>query len=209
MWLEGWITLSAVASQMGLFTAELSSDTYLVLGLAEKGMLPKFLAHKSKYGTPTIALLLSCSGVIVMLISFNFINTVEMLNVVYCFSELLEFSALVKLRMTLPDYPRPFKIPLNVRAMTLMLVPSSLFAVGIILAPFVTLDYLVMLFTIICWALSITTYYALEYTRSHNILKFNEMQLVYSSASYERLNNEDPVVCESSSLELESSPDVL
>jgi len=193
VWLEGWITLSAVASQMGLFTAELSGDTYMLLGLAERGMLPKILAEKSRYGTPTLALLLSCSGITFMLMTSNFESTVEMLNAVYCFSELLEFCALIKLRICIPEYPRPFKIPLSVPAMIAMLVPCSLFAVGIIVAPFITLDWPIMGFTVACLILGIAVYHFLEYTRNRSILKFNRMQFAVISTNYEPLSDEESV----------------
>ena len=189
VWLEGWIILAAVASQMGLFIAELSSDSYLVLGLAEKGVLPKKLASLSKHGTPTYALLLSCSGISAMLISFNFISVVEMLNVVYCFSELLEFFALIKLRMALPNSPRPFKIPLGVRGLYAMLLPCSLFLVAIIAIPFVTLDWEIISFTIICWVVSVGLYYFLEHAKKHQYLAFSENDLLTYSSEYQMLSN--------------------
>jgi len=201
VWLEGWITLAAVASQMGLFTAELSSDTYLLLGLAERGMLPKVLANKSKYGTPTLALLLSCSGVTFMLITSNFESTVEMLNIVYCFAELLEFCALIRLRISCPDYPRPFKIPLSVPSLILMLVPSSLFAIGIIIAPFFTRDWLMVGFTVACLIIGVALYHSFEYARNNSILRFNKLDFTVSSTNYEPLSDEESTVQNASNSE--------
>jgi amino acid permease len=37
----------------------MSSDAYQMMGMAEMGMLPAFLTHKSRFGTPTYAVLLS------------------------------------------------------------------------------------------------------------------------------------------------------
>lgn len=191
LWLEGWITLAAVASQMGLFTAELSSDAYLLLGLSEKGMLPKFLSHQSKHGTPTCALLMSCSGVVVMLISFNFISIVEMLNVVYCIAELLEFCALIQLRRSMPEYSRPFKIPLGVRGLVVMLLPSSIFAAGVLMAPFCTLDWGIIGFTIGSVIIGIMLYYLLEHLRNQETVKFNRMEMLGAASDYRQLSENE------------------
>jgi hypothetical protein len=58
-WLAWWIVLAAAASQIGQFQAEMSSDSYQLQGMAERGFLPKALASRSKHGTPTYGILLS------------------------------------------------------------------------------------------------------------------------------------------------------
>jgi hypothetical protein len=40
-WLAWWIVLAAAASQIGQFQAEMSSDSYQLQGMAERGFLPK------------------------------------------------------------------------------------------------------------------------------------------------------------------------
>jgi amino acid transporter len=107
-WLAWWVVLAAAASQIGQFQAEMSSDSYQLQGMAERGFLPKCLARRSKHGTPTVGILLSSLGV-VCLGFFSFVDIVEMLNAVYCLAELLEFAAFVWLRVTAPALPRPYK----------------------------------------------------------------------------------------------------
>lgn len=41
-----WIVLAAAASGVGQFQAEMSSDAYLIQGMAERGFLPKFLGKR-------------------------------------------------------------------------------------------------------------------------------------------------------------------
>lgn len=185
VWLEGWITMAAVASQMGLFTAELSSDAYLILGLAEKGMLPKCFGIRSKHGTPTVALLLSCTGVIVMLITFDFVSTVEMLNAVYCCAELLEFAALIWLRKKFPDIQRPFRIPLSIPGLILMLLPSTIVALGVVLAPIVTGDWIMSVFIGGCIITGVALYTFFEYARRHELLRFARMDFEGTTFSYQ------------------------
>jgi amino acid transporter len=107
-WLAWWIILAAAASQIGQFQAEMSSDSYQLQGMAERGFLPKALASRSKHGTPTYGILLSSLGVM-GLASFSFVDIVELLNAIYCLAELLEFAAYIWLRIRAPNLPRPYK----------------------------------------------------------------------------------------------------
>jgi hypothetical protein len=58
-WLAWWIVLAAAASQIGQFQAEMSSDSYQLMGMAERGFLPRALARRSRHGTPTYGIILS------------------------------------------------------------------------------------------------------------------------------------------------------
>ena len=49
---------AAAVSQIGQFEAEMSSDSFQLLGMAERGFLPKSLARRSKHDTPTVSPLL-------------------------------------------------------------------------------------------------------------------------------------------------------
>jgi L-asparagine transporter-like permease len=73
------MVLSAVASQIGLFEAEMSSDSYKVLGMMERGYLPKCFGARSRYGTPSVGILLSLLAVMSMLL-LDFVQTVQILN---------------------------------------------------------------------------------------------------------------------------------
>lgn len=92
--------------------------------MAERGMLPARLARKSKYGSPPLALLLSCSGMVLAVFS-TFTEVVELLNFLYCLAELLEFAAFVRLRIIAPDLHRPFRIPLGIVVLDLPVFRSK------------------------------------------------------------------------------------
>ena len=78
-------------SNMGMFLAEMSSDSYQLLGMVERGMLPNFFAKRSCYGTtPLISILFSASGV-VLLSCLRFQEIVVAENFMNCFRMFLEF----------------------------------------------------------------------------------------------------------------------
>ncbi|GAU17126.1 hypothetical protein TSUD_106250 [Trifolium subterraneum] len=134
VWLRTWIQVASALSNMGMFVAEMSSDSFQLLGMAERGMLPAFFAKRSCYGTPLIGILFSASGVILLSwLSFQEIVAAE--NFLYCFGMLMEFVAFVKLRMKFPNVSRPYKIPVGkIGAVLMCLVPTLLIFVVLALA---------------------------------------------------------------------------
>jgi amino acid transporter len=111
-------------SNMGMFVAEMSSDSYQLLGMAERGMLPAFFAKRSRYGTPLVGILFSASGVL-LLSTMSFQEIVAAENILYCFGMLLEFLSFVLLRVRRPDAPRPYRVPLSTSGCVAMLVPAT------------------------------------------------------------------------------------
>ncbi|KAG5178672.1 amino acid permease-domain-containing protein [Tribonema minus] len=119
-WLGLWVVIAAAVSNVGLFEAEMSSDSMQLMGMADRGMVPKVLGRRTKSGSPLVATLLSATGVLLLgFLSFSAI--VEILNSLYVFAELLEFAAFIKLRMDRPDLPRPFRVPLSTTGCIVML----------------------------------------------------------------------------------------
>ncbi|KAL2455933.1 putative polyamine transporter [Forsythia ovata] len=125
VWLRWWIQGAAAMSNMGLFVAEISSDSFQLLGMAERGMLPEFFAKRSRYGTPLVGILFSASGVI-LLSWMSFLEIVAAENYLYCFGMILEFIAFVRLRIIAPASPRPYKIPVGTIGATLMCIPPTI-----------------------------------------------------------------------------------
>ncbi|CAM8880727.1 unnamed protein product [Rhodiola kirilowii] len=124
-WL-GWCMQAASAmSNMGMFVAEMSSDSFQLLGMAERGFLPDFFAKRSQYGTPQLGILFSASGVI-MLSWMSFKDIVAAENFLYCLAMLLEFTAFVGLRVKQPNARRPYKVPLGTVGCILMCIPPTI-----------------------------------------------------------------------------------
>ncbi|KAF8033477.1 hypothetical protein BT93_D2170 [Corymbia citriodora subsp. variegata] len=132
VWLRWWVQAAAAMSNMGMFVAEMSSDSFQLLGMSERGMLPEFFAKRSKHGTPLIGILFSASGVILLSwLSFQEIVAAE--NFLYCFGMILEFIAFVKLRIKYPNASRPYKIPVGTIGAIAMCIPPTIL-IGVVLA---------------------------------------------------------------------------
>ncbi|WOL07798.1 putative polyamine transporter isoform X1 [Canna indica] len=127
-WLGWWIQAAAAMSNMGLFEAEMSSDSFQLLGMSEMGMLPAIFAKRSKYGTPTISILCSATGVI-LLSWMSFQEIVEFLNFLYSLGMLLEFAAFIKLRINKPDLHRPYRIPVETFGAVIICIPPTILLV--------------------------------------------------------------------------------
>ncbi|OVA18447.1 Amino acid/polyamine transporter I [Macleaya cordata] len=125
VWLRWWIQGAAAMSNMGMFVTEMSSDSFQLLGMAERGMLPEFFSKRSRYGTPLIGILFSASGV-VLLSWMSFQEIVAAENFLYCFGMILEFIAFIKLRIQYPAVSRPYKIPLGTVGSILMCIPPTI-----------------------------------------------------------------------------------
>jgi amino acid transporter len=98
-WLGAWTLFAAGISSLGQFEAEMSSDAFMLLGMAERGYIPKVFKYRSKYGTPTAGILVGT----IVIISFgwaDFGQLLELLNANYAISLVLECAAFVKLRHT-------------------------------------------------------------------------------------------------------------
>ncbi|KAG5122189.1 hypothetical protein JHK84_040529 [Glycine max] len=52
VWLRWWLQVAAAMSNMEMFVAEMSSDSFQLLGMAERGMLLEFFGKRSCYETP-------------------------------------------------------------------------------------------------------------------------------------------------------------
>ncbi|XP_021905310.1 probable polyamine transporter At1g31830 isoform X1 [Carica papaya] len=125
VYLRLWVQAASALSNMGMFVAEMSSDSFQLLGMAERGMLPEFFAKRSRYGTPLIGILFSASGVILLsYLSFQEIVAAE--NFLYCFGMIMEFIAFVKLRINYPAVSRPYRIPVGTTGAILMCIPPTL-----------------------------------------------------------------------------------
>ena len=124
-WLGAWLIFAAAVSNIALFEAELSGDAYQLMGMADRGLIPKLFCKRSRYDTPTNGILLGTAVIIAMGVA-NFDQLVEMLNFAYSISMLLEFAAFIKLRITDADVERPFKLPFNTFGCILFVIPPTL-----------------------------------------------------------------------------------
>jgi amino acid transporter len=99
-WLGMWLVFAAAVSNIALFEAELSGDSYCLLGMADRGLIPKvFTKRDAHFDTPVNGIILG-TFIIIALSVANFEQLVEMLNFAYSLSLLMELAAFVKLRIS-------------------------------------------------------------------------------------------------------------
>lgn len=140
-WLGAWTVFAAAISNIALFLAEMSADSFQCMGMAERGFLPKCFATRSRHGTPTYGIALG-TAVIVVLGVTNLDKLIEMLNFNYSAALLLEYTAFIKLRVTLPHLARPWRVPLSTSGCILALIPTvSLIILTMCLATPATLTF--------------------------------------------------------------------
>lgn len=142
-WLGAWTVLAAGISNIALFQAELSADAFQLMGMADRGHLPKLFSHRSKHGTPTYGIMLGTLVIVIMGVS-NLDQLIEMLNFNYAIALLMEYAAFIKLRICQPDLERPFRIPLNTFGCILFFTPTILVTLLLLsLATYTTLLFCV------------------------------------------------------------------
>ena len=92
----------------GMFNALVLSYTRLPMAMAEDGMLPQVLARRNRRGVPWVEVLL-CGAAWAAALSLSFERLISIDLVLYGSSLMLEFVALVVLRVREPELKRPFK----------------------------------------------------------------------------------------------------
>lgn len=109
--LGGWLTFAALISAAGMLNALLCTSARVPYAMAARGMLPRALCRlHPQYATPWVAILVNSIG-ISLLIPFSFQDLIQIDMFLYAAALILEFAALVWLRIKAPDLPRPFRVP--------------------------------------------------------------------------------------------------
>lgn len=110
-WLGVWSAFGGLFSAAGLFAAVLLSASRLPFVLAADHYLPPVITREHpKFGTPYVSILIC--AVLLALMSLGPFETLLTITVIlYAVGVLLEFFALIALRIKEPKMRRPFKVP--------------------------------------------------------------------------------------------------
>jgi amino acid transporter len=104
------VVLGGMVSAFGMFNALCLSYSRLPAVLAADGYLPRVFARVSRAGVPWVAVL-ACALAWTLSLGLSFERLVSLDVLLYGGSLVLEFAALVVLRVREPDLPRPFRVP--------------------------------------------------------------------------------------------------
>jgi amino acid transporter len=122
-WLGAGLTLAGLVSAAGMFNALLCTSARVPYAMAERGMLPQPLRRlHARHGTPWPAIAVNSAGV-ALLIPFSFQDLIELDMFLYAAALILEFAALVWLRIRQPDLARPFRVPFGLAGVIALSLP--------------------------------------------------------------------------------------
>ncbi|MBB6144695.1 amino acid transporter [Silvibacterium bohemicum] len=124
-WLGVAIVLGGTITGLGMFNALMMSYARLPVALAEDGMLPSFMTARNRFGVPWIALLV-CGTAWALALQFSFERLISIDLILYGASLILEFVALVVLRIREPNLERPFRAGNLAMAIALGVMPTAL-----------------------------------------------------------------------------------
>ncbi|WP_347525055.1 APC family permease [Mucilaginibacter sp. CAU 1740] len=132
-WLGSVIALGGMASSLGIYAAVLLSVSRVPQVMADDKLLPRFVSKlHSRFKTPYISIII-CSLVVSLMVLWSFGELLIIDVTVYGAGLSLEYVSLIRLRLKEPDKIRPFRIPLGVGALCLvLLLPLGVYAVALI-----------------------------------------------------------------------------
>jgi amino acid transporter len=102
------IVAGGIVSGVGMFNALMMSYTRLPVAMAADGMLPRALLRRNRRGVPWVSVV-ACSVAWALALNLPFERLISIDLVLYGSSLILEFVALVVLRIREPQLERPFE----------------------------------------------------------------------------------------------------
>jgi len=104
------IVLTGAMDGLGTFSALTLTLTRLPFAMAEDGLLPAILRKRTARGVPWVSVL-ACATAWSLALGFTFERLISIDLVLYGGALMLEFAALILLRLHEPDLARPFRVP--------------------------------------------------------------------------------------------------
>jgi amino acid transporter len=121
-WLGALIAFAGMASSLGIYAAVLLSVSRVPKVMADDDLLPQKLnTLHSKFQTPYVSIIV-CSLVVSLMILWPFADLLIIDVTVYGAGLSLEYISLIKLRLSEPGTVRPFRIPLGIPGLCLMIL---------------------------------------------------------------------------------------
>lgn len=130
-WLGVMMSITALVSAIGLFSAWMLSYSRIPFALASDGWLPASLTRLSSRGTPVATIVVA--GIICSAAAAGPFQALVAIDVtVYACALMLEFAALIALRRRHPDANRPFRVPGGWAGVVLITVlPAAVTAIAV------------------------------------------------------------------------------
>jgi amino acid transporter len=104
------VVAGGMINGVGMFNPLMMSYTRLPFAMAEDGLVPRAFTRLNQRSVPWVSVLF-CAGIWALALSFTFERLISIDLVLYGASLILEFVALVVLRVREPELKRPFRVP--------------------------------------------------------------------------------------------------
>jgi amino acid transporter len=109
--------------------------------MARRAMLPRSLAVlHPRYATPATSIVVNAVGA-ALLIPFSFQELIQVDMFLYALALLLEFAALIWLRVKDPEMPRPYRVPFGMPGVIAISIPPVVLCLASILLSNETTQY--------------------------------------------------------------------
>jgi amino acid transporter len=134
-WLGAVLSFGGMASALGLFLSALLAISRVPKAMADDGLLSASLSKiHPKHNVPHISIII-CAIVVSGMVFWEFGDLLIIDVTLYGAALVLEFLALIALRIRMPEAHRPFKVPLNVGGLIVMTVlPASCLVFALVAA---------------------------------------------------------------------------
>ncbi len=109
-WLFLGVVLGGMLFGVGMFNSLHMSYTRVPFAMAEDTWLSNSFTKLNRFGVPWVSVI-ACAIAWVAALSLGFVKLIELDVAIYGLSLVLEFVALVALRVKEPELPRPFRVP--------------------------------------------------------------------------------------------------
>jgi len=132
-WLEIGIIVGGILSALGMLNALILSYTRIPPALAQDGYLPAIFARRNaRTGAPAVSIVFCAAGWGLAL-NLGFERLIELDLLLYGLSLILEFVALLALRIREPGLPRPYRVPGGLAGAALLgVAPTTLIVLALI-----------------------------------------------------------------------------
>jgi amino acid transporter len=121
------VVAGGVICGVGMFNALMMSYTRLPIAMAADGLLPRAFLHRNRRGVPWVSVLVCGLGwALALKLPFERLISIDL--ILYGSSLILEFLALIFLRLREPELPRPFRAGSFTFACLLAAGPTALIA---------------------------------------------------------------------------------
>lgn len=122
------ITIGGTLGAAGTLNAYTMSYSRIPAVLADDGYLPRILGLRNAAGAPWVSIFL-CSIIWALFLQLSFVELILLDVLLKGLSMVLEFAALVALRLREPDLPRPYRIPGGLPVAIAVGIPPTLLLV--------------------------------------------------------------------------------